>query len=459
MKQFLILVILFVSTIRLDAGIVKISGISNLPSTSVRLILPSDPISGRTTTLAQTTTDFKGNFEIEANIAHISFAKIAAGLYQSDIVLKPDAAYTIQLTANTTDYTSYFDASPLSLNTLEATDNKLQQQIELINFSYNAFVLEHFQALQRFAREDLIDSLAQVIQKQLPENETEFIDNYLFYKLASVESVVKKLSPAQVYERYFKAKPVLYENPEYFNLFKEYFGSYLFEAKHIGTSKFFSTLKTTENVLAAFMQEDDFYKNDKIFAEIMMLYHLQASYWNPQVSHETVAQHLERIAKESAVTTHRSIAQNIIHMQSRLAYGAKPSGFKLKGNDGQTHDLKDFKGIILLNFLGEKCPLCEHELQSLHSLAQKYAEWLQIISIATPESFKQYSNLFQRRQYNWTLLNLGQDFALLDAYNIRMFPENILLESHSKVAMAAVPMQAEILENHIKKLVSDSLSQ
>lgn len=453
MKRLVGIILLMLTFTTGFADVVKIKAVSNIPATQIRVLLPSDPVSGNFQLVASSKSDFKGNFELEFETNEITFVKLAFGIYQQELLIKPGASYHIQLSLQSSEHRSFYDTSPLEIKILEAKDGGLSNTIELINLSYNTFVVEHFQSLHRLGRMAYLDTLQLIVQNQLTGNNDAYVKNFANYKMASLEPLVKKMTIRQVYERFFQDKPIQYNNPEYMALFENFFSSYFLESSVIGSVKLLEAIALGDQPLLELIAQDPLIGQHKVFGELVLLYHLQGLYFHPSLPPKAVENRLKFIALNSQIKLHQTIAQNIIIKRNHLAFGTEAPMIRLHDINGEIYSPNLEEKLIVLNFLKDYCPLCEHELIGLQNITGKYGEQIQIVSIATKESFQHYSKLFRSNRYQWKLLNLEQNYSLLDAYNIRIFPENIILLKKGKIGMAPAPIQEESLENHLRRLL------
>ena len=459
MRKLFILIGFFVVINPVLSERIRLSGKTNMPASLIRVLISEDLISGKLLTAAQTITDFKGSFEIEFEAKFPVYAIIKAGLYETSLLLNPGGNYTIQLIRSNPNYTSFYDASPLELTMLSVNDNSIHHTIESINLIYNTFILEHFQSIYRLKQTKYLDSLKTVIHKQNFDTTNQFIKNYIFYKLASLEPVLKSMTTSQVYQKYFHNKAILYNNPEYISLFKEYFSNYFIKSRTTGPVKFFEAVEAGDAVLQNLLQSDPLIGNNKAFAELILLYQLQSIFHQKALTPYSVENRLKTIASNSVYKTHQKIAQNILSMQNRFVYGAPAPAFRLRDNSDSLINPKSEHHYVILNFLKENCPVCEQSLRDLNSVSDKFPGQLRIISIATKESFRYYVDLFQKNKFYWSLVNLENELELLESYNIRVFPENIILLPKAKIGMIAAPTQSDLLENHLRMFFSTKLKK
>jgi len=454
---FLFLMLLSASV--LSAAEVTIKGVSSLPGKPIRVIIQSDLVSGLEKTIAQTNTDFKGSFELIFELEEIVYASIAAGLHRTDMLLNPGTSYTIQLSVRQFEAISYYDAEPLTLNVLQHSGENLIRQVEDVNIVYNAFVMQHFNALYRLNRTTLLDTLRQVIATTVPMPANDFVKAYIQYKLASLEPLVKKMTKQQIFESYFNNKPVLYYNPEYMGLFKEFFGTHLLDNRKFPFPKLIQSVFEGMKSLNEFVSTDPMLKDENRLRELMILVNLKGLYHNPSFASGSIKKALETYQKSSVFAEHRLIAANILTNQQKLAFGTDAPKFELTDTEGKKHSASGLKGLALLSFVQKDCRVCDKELLAIKELYSSHQSDYQFFTIATKDAFPYYQNFFRNNRIEWPLLNLGDDILLPEAFNIRVYPDFIILLPGGKIGMVSAPTVDQNLEYHMNRLKRQVVNQ
>ena len=63
-----------------------------------------------------------------------------------------------------------------------------------------------------------------------------------------------------------------------------------------------------------------------------------------------------------------------------------------------------------------------------------------------------FKQQFDEKHQEWPLLDLGDNILLMEAYNVRTFPEYILITRGSKIGEAPAPSPERYLDNRVKHL-------
>ena len=136
-----------------------------------------------------------------------------------------------------------------------------------------------------------------------------------------------------------------------------------------------------------------------------------------------------------------------------MASGADATDFNLKDSQGHDTKLSDYKNsLVLLQFVDGFSPVSERQFSQLYDLHRQWQDSVQIITISTKDKMDAYKKQFAEKHYDWPLLNLGNDILLLEAYNVKTFPEYILIKRNTKIGEAPAPSPEQFLEERVRKL-------
>ncbi|HQQ11820.1 MAG TPA: redoxin domain-containing protein [Bacteroidales bacterium] len=452
MRYFFVLISLFTSV--LFAQNVVIKGSSVLPGKQVRILIPKDYVSMQDSVFANTTTDFKGSFELRFQLEQPEVAQISIGMNKTGLLVSPGASYNLVLTLSNEKNTSYFDPQPLQLEIKNATDNGLQQQYEMLNFIYNAFVVRKFNLALRSGRTDYLDSLAFSVKNSIPSLSSPFLIDYNYWKLASLEPPIRKLTQQQIFTRFFERKAVGYRNPEYMAMLEQYFGDYfLTTSKATNMDGFANACAEGMKPLLKYIAKDDLFSGDAQLRELVVLMHLNFNYYNPSFYSGTVDAVLEQFRKESPIREHRRIAGNILVARRHLMPGTPAPALNLFDINGKEKQLSETDKIRILVFVRNACEVCKKTITDLNDLVSKYGNTLEVIVIATSDVHKPTLGFLKQNGLNWQVFTPGEDMLVYEHYNIKVFPEIILLLPGQKIGMAPAPPVGESLEFHLNRLM------
>ncbi|MDP3444133.1 MAG: redoxin domain-containing protein, partial [Ignavibacteria bacterium] len=383
-----------------------------------------------------------------------SYVQIAIGLHRAEFLLKPGSTYVVELSVQHYEYTSYYDAEALEIKVLESTDGGLSIQANDVNFKYNAFVMKHFNDLYRFQRVALFDTLQNLVNASISNPADPYITSYAAYKLASLDAVLRKLTAQQMYDRYFKDKPALYSNPEYIGLLKETFEGYISDNKRFTFEGLVISMLDGKKSFDDYISVDPILQKDQRFRELLELFYFKNNYYNASIPSGLIIQMLQDFSKSANFAEHRTIAANILAKHQQLAYNTLAPQFNLADGQGKRYSLSDFNQLLLISFVRKDCKVCELRLLELKNIYELYKLDYQFVTIVDKEAFPYYQRLFRQNKIDWPLLNLGENIELLEAYQVKAFPELILLLPGGKIGMAPAPPVDQNLEYHMNRLRS-----
>lgn len=438
----------------LSALPVKIKGSTALPGQLVRVIVVKDYISGADSLIASAKTDFKGSFDLTFPLEATEVSQIAIGLHRCQLLLKPGSAYELSFLFNQgTSPAAYFDPQPLEVSVKSATDQGLQEQFGKLNFIYNTFVVQRFAIAQRYGRADLYDSLRLAMQTEVPASNDSFLESYRFYKLASIAVPIKKMIPHQIFSVFFKNKPKQLRNPEYMAMLDQYFGDYfLSTSKETSFDGFILASSQGFKSLTKYLSEDPLFEGEPALRELVMLMHLDRLFHHPAFAKGAIRQILNEVSSSSRYLDHRRIAENIIVTREHLTFGSPAPPIRLldsAGNDALPDKLS--AKLLVLVFVKENCEVCLRLLEQLSPINEKYADQVKMLVVSTKSGFAAVKAEMEKRESGLEVVHTGDDILAYERYNIKVFPEIVLLFPDRRIAMSPAP--SENIDYHIGRFL------
>ncbi|KAF0129923.1 MAG: thiol-disulfide isomerase [Bacteroidetes bacterium] len=433
---------------------VTIKGSSVSPIKPVRIIVKEDFVSGLEKVLATSSTDFKGSFQISVEINKIELAEIAIGLNRVPIILKPNADYEVAITVTSENQNSYFDPQPMVIEMKKTTDSGLQKHYETINFVYNTFVIKYFNQIQRFGQARYLDSLQLALSNALPKTIDPFLQNYQFYKVSSLAPAIKKMTPQQIYAAFFKSRIIQYENPEYMAMIDQYFGDYFTSGKkQIPFDDFVEAVNQGFVALKKMVLSDPLMTESDQFRELVLLFHLNANYYNPAFYSGSISRVLQQIVTQSAYNQHKIIAENILKKRAYLTPGTPSPLLKLFDSNGIVAHNMPLKSLVVALFVKNDCEVCKKEILDFSGITEKFGTDINVLIVTTQDAYKETENFLTSNKLTWQLFHTGDDMLVYERYNIKVFPEYVLLFPDGRIAMTPAPPVSQNLEYHISRLI------
>lgn len=420
----------------------------------VRLMTFDDMLTCEQTTIFETKSDKEGNFSIEANIDDITLAQIAIDLERVDILLKPDSDYEVEINIPEQEKNiSYFEQQSPTIKIVKSNDDDLYYQYYMSEIIIDDFLLNNFNQLYRGRKISLLDSIDVEIERNIGKLKSDFVKNNLRYRKATMQMVVNNDNGKKVINQHFNKQNILYLQPAYMNLFQEIFSNYLSSAQFQPSELRRQLYGGHDSFLKYIKENDVFLAENHNLAEIIIAWDLKRLYYEMPDDKKQIIDCLNAISQNTKNHKNKLIVNNILKQINRLSFNTEAPTFSLADKDGKIIKSSDFKdNMVLLQFVNKVSSMTDHQFNTLKDFSQQWNDTIQIVTIATKESFDDFKQMFDNKGYRWHLLNLGDDILLLEKYQIRTFPDYIILGKNNKIGMAPAPSPDQYLDFHVRRL-------
>ena len=453
MKRRIVTLLLSLLFLTATAQNVTITGRSNKTNTLIRLFTYEDLINETGILLDQGKTDDKGHFILEGSVKQILPARIYVGLEYVDVILTPNANYDIEIIVPEPQETvSYFEKELPTIRVKRASDQGLYRQVILSEEIINSYLIEHFNQIYRGRQLRYLDSIQNAINSEMPNIKSDYVKNHIRYKTASIRLGISTDGGKKIIRDYYDGQPVLYTQSAYIDLFKELFDGYFNSAtydSHLLNDAFMEGPAAFKK----YLDTDPLMAKNPRLAELITIFNLQKLCYGDRGTSRLAKDHLNYIKSQTKNVEHKNIISDFFTNFNRLAPGAQATDFTLKDRNGNEVSLSDYKeNLVLLQFVDGTSPVSEHQFSELRSLHHQWQDTVQILTIATHEKMDFFKQQFTEKKQDWPLLDLGDNILLLEAYNVRTFPEYILITKGNKIGEAPAPSPERYLEARVRRL-------
>ncbi len=453
MKRSIITLFLSLLFLTASAQSVTITGRSNKTNTLIRLFSYEDLVNETGILLDQNNTDPQGNFILEGKVKQILPARIYVGLEYVDLFLTPNASYDIEIIVpEQKDNVSYFEKELPTIRVKRATDKGVYRQIIYSEEIINGYMIEHFNQIYRGRQLRYLDSIQNAINREVPDIKLDYVKNHNRYKIAAIRLGISTDGGKKTIKDYFDGQPVLYTQSAYVDLFKELFDGYFNSAaydSHLLNDAFAEGPAAFKKYLVT----DPLMANNPQLAELITIYNLQKLCYGDRSTSRLAKDHLNYIKAQTKYSEHKTIISDFFTKFNRLAPGADAPKFTLNDSKGNAVSLTDYKdGLVLLQFVDGTSAVSEYQFAELRNLHYQWRDTIQILTIAPHEKMEFFKQQFTEKRQDWPLLDLGDNILLLEAYNVRTFPEYILIKRNNKIGEAPAPSPERYLEERVRKM-------
>ena len=453
MKRWIITAIFSLLVVAASAQNVTITGRSNKTNTLMRLFVYEDLVNETGILLDQSQTDALGHFLLEGTVKQILPARIFIGLESVDLILSPNATYDIEIIVpEQQESVSYFEKELPTIRVKRATDQGIYRQIIYSEEIINGYMTEHFNQIYRGRQLRYIDSIQNAINHEVPDIKSEYVKNHNRYKIAAIRLGISTDGGKRIVKDYFDDQPVLYTQSAYIDLFKELFDGY-FNSAAYDSHLLNDAFAEGPAAFNKYLNTDPFMAKNPRLAELVTIFNLQKLCYGDRGTSRLAKDHLNYIKNQTQYAEHRTIIGDFFSKFNRLAPGANAPEFTLKDSEGKDVSLSGFKDdLVLLQFVDGMSPVSEHQFAELRSLHHQWQDTVQILTIAPHDRMDFFKQQFAEKKQDWPLIDLGDNILLLEAYNVRTFPEYILIRKGNKIGEAPAPSPERYLEERVRRL-------
>jgi peroxiredoxin len=453
-KSIFALILLFlISNIAVSQN-VKIKGNANVPNALVRLLTYDDMLTYEQNLVSETKSDDKGDFFIETEISDVTMAQIAVNLERVDLLIKPDATYELEISIpEQKDDVSYFERENPSLKIININDDELYSQYHVSNMIIDDFIYNNFNQLYRNRRLSLLDTLDVAIKRIIPEIKSDFVKDNIRYRKAAIQMVVNNDNGKKVVNQYFNKQEVLYSNPAYMSLFHELFANYL-SSGLFNASEMRRMLYEDYGVFMTYLKgKDVFLAENQNLAELVVAYNLKRMFYEFQDDRIVILEKLKSIAQNTKNQKNKNVVNDILKQIDRLSFNSAAPDFSLEDVNGNIVNLTDYKdNMLLVQFVNKVSSMTDYQFELLKDFSNQWQDTIQVVTIATKESFNDFEKMFEEKNYKWKLLNLENEILLLEKYHVRTFPDYVIIGTNGKIGMSPAPSPEQYLDFHVRRL-------
>ena len=347
---------------------------------------------------------------------------------------------------------SYFEKELPTIRVKHATDKGLYRQIIYSEEIFNSYLIEHFNEIYRGRQLRYIDSIQNTINRELPDLKSDYVQSLIRYKTASIRLAISTDGGKKTVTDYYDGQPVLYTQSAYIELFKELFDGY-FNKPVYDLHQLNDAFAESPAAFKNYLDSDPFMARNPRLAELITIYNLQKLCYGDRNTSRLAKEHLNYIKSQTKYSEHKTIINDFFVKFNRLAPGAQAADFTLNDRNGKTVSLSDYKDkLVLLQFVDGMSPVSERQFSELRGLHQQWQDSVQILTITTHDRMDFFKRQFEDKRIDWPLLDLGDQILLLEAYNVRTFPEYILIKAGTKIGEAPAPSPERYLDERVRRL-------
>ncbi len=409
--------------------------------------------------LDSATIDSAGNFQLSCTPGEAIYVAIYIDFHKTEMFIEASKKYGLKIAPM--DY-NYREINPLlhSQNLpaeIKVDLDDLNILITEFNAMYDDFILQNFEALYRERNKTKLDSFRLQVGERFGKSDHTYFNEYVFYKLASIEQLTQTLNQSQLSGKYFIDKPVQYENIEYMDFFNSFFSKYIsVTSRTLHSVDYTPLLKGPDAYLKLMktLSQDTILKNEQL-RELVLLKGLMEFYNMTNFNREEILNVIRSIQSQSKYPGNVKVAEDMVKHFMKLKVGTQSPDFKLFDLQKQPVSLKHFRGKpVLLWFWTTYCPTCLLEMDIIKTLYDKYKEKVTFIGISADRDFIMMKYFLEKKKdYTWTFLHMGDQIQLLKDYDVKSFPLFVLIDEEGAIYKYPAEFPSDGLEASLEKML------
>jgi peroxiredoxin len=387
---------------------------------------------------------------------------VAIDFHRAELFLEPGKNYILSVSPlnynDMTEMNPFLESQSLDIVISGNRPDDLNTLIQGFNKDYNGFVLDHFNDLYRDKDKAMLDTFRVRSARKFSDAKNPYFNDYVKYKTGSLEQVANIMGKPHMVKKYFSDAPILYDNVEYMDFFREFFSGYITVTsrplKFLNYSAMLDGAFSYATLMKALLADTLLRKPQ--LRELVLLRCMLEMYGDPQYKKESIRNLLAGVSKESKFPENRLIADDVLKFVTRLKPGSEAPGFTLMDRNRKKVSLSDFRGKpVLIGFWTTYCQVCLSEMEYMKPMYDKYRDRMNFVSISADKEFvKMNFFLNLKKKFNWTFLHLGNELGLLKDYDVKSFPLFVLIDSQGKIVSYPADLPGSGLESSIEKMVN-----
>lgn len=424
----------------------------------------SDPFVFSEKILDSAKIDGQGRFIFKTTVSETQQVFFKLNNLKSFLYVEPNKKYVIKFLPKDTLYMKFSremnTVVPAEIPSLilknDSTDINLL--IEKFNVLFSNFVFKNQKKLMDSRNKKLLESLQNTANAKFSKYNNEYLNTYIFYKIASLDMAESLTHKQKFAFRYFVNKPICYENTEYINLFNEYFKKYFEQIKeddrHDSIIREVNVYKGYTGLIK-YLSADTILKNDAALREFLLIKCLTELYnGNKNFNKEAIIVVLQKLTEQGVIDKNKIIAKSVLNTLGRCALGSNAPNFLLQNSEHKEIKLSDFKGkIVYLIFFASWSSTSIDELNALLKIYKKYEKDVTFIGVSCDKEVQTFWDFTRAHSYPFTMLHFGGNYQLLENYKIASLPIFVLIDAKGKIINYPTLCVSSGLENQLNQII------
>jgi thiol-disulfide isomerase/thioredoxin len=335
--------------------------------------------------------------------------------------------------------------------------NELNTLIVEFNSEYDKFMNENMIYLVKRDRQKVSGNLKIFKKNQLEKKsftENIFAFRYATFVIGQVEASLNITRKEEhdtkypsdeeyIYRNYFKNSPVLFNHPEYMNLFHNVFNE-KFESIRLEKGTILIGALNEQipiEKINNYLKKYPYFNNDTLL-ELFFLKGINETYNKKTAPKKYLLKILENYKQHGTCEQIKTIAVNVYNRLSNpgLVSGIAAPDFTLFDTENKPVNISDFKNKFLyIGFWATWSIPSIKEMSIIEQLHKKYNHKIEFISICTDGDASKIKRFLSKYPFKWHFLYYNNPAEIKEAYFVKTIPTYILINPDGSIYKAPAP--------------------
>lgn len=397
-----------------------------------------------------------GSLSCTINLAKTAAVYCDFDVYKGWLVLNPADVVEIVLPPREEKKSSnpYFRPKVVHFGVKGVPTDNINLLIANFTRQYNLKMSQNMQ--QIFYRRSLetAETVVAELQNMFPATNNEYFENLKKYKYASVKYTALIQDPTPIMEEYFIDQPILYDHPDYAELFDKLFPKYLQYATQQSNGQKISVMLNAGSYeqLLDWLTLDMLF--DKTTAEAIILKGIKPLFYSKRFNTAGLFNILQKITDTSKTAMHQSTSKAIFNELARTMYGAIAPALDLIDINGNFVSWESFTGkYVYLCFTRTDNEKFASHKDLMKQFQITYSKDLAIVVVIEDDQLEKNAALLRNDGFEWTVLRGQTRREIYENYNVRILPTYFLIDPQGRMAGSQAPWPDENFEMQFSNIL------
>ncbi len=396
-------------------------------------------------------------FETNINVSEITQLILEIEDKSVSIYAEPGKVYNLYINYNEELNKNRIYNKLLSVSFPFPQNMELNSLIMEFNSEYDKFMNTNMIYLVKRDRQKVSSNLKIFKKTQLEKKYFEnniYVFRYANFVIAQIETslnITRKeenetkypTDEEYIYRNYLKNSPVLFNHPEYMNLFHNVFNE-KFESIRlekgtilIGALNEQMPLEKINNYLKKY----PYFSNDTLL-ELFFLKGINETYNKKTAPKKYLLKILDYYIQKGSCEQIRTIAERVNNRLTNpgLASGITAPNFTLFDIDDKPVNISDFKNKFLyIGFWATWSIPSIKEMSIIEQLHKKYNHKIEFVSICTDGNAAKIKRFLSKYPFKWKFLYHNNPVEIKEAYFVKTIPTYVLINPDGSIYKAPAP--------------------